>query len=367
MTLQVISPSSNMHQLSNISLLWVEGRLSLQNSIAILAFTAQSHRQGELDSMRKDVIQMSTETQVTYRGFLLRLRKLAKIALESYGLESKSLKFITNSGNGLYQVSVQENDSSPNYIEPGRYTLRLHQHGYMKPEYIASEMEWLSALSKEGISVPKPIRNLNGDWLSVADGNYDVPAKRWKKPKGFARPHWDWEGLFGEGFDYGFSASEARKAIPKEHQSAFNDVLDQVTDFSKSHGKGKKVYGLIHADLGVMDNASYFEGEIHPFDFDDCGFGYWIFDLGVVLAHYMLDSNVKINTMRNALIAGYEESSMLALDTLEYLDLFIKARLAQLMFFYQGHAVRDPVHLEQALGEINSCAKVLKHILKKQG
>ena len=344
---------------------------------------------------------MMSAPQITYRGFLIRLRNLAKIALESYGLESKSLKFITYSGNGLYRISVHEDDPSVERIDPGRYTLRLHQHEYMKSEYITSEMEWLSALHQDGIPVPKPVRNLNGDWLTVADGNYDVPAKRnctlvgwsegrllnksvrsehfrslgrvigrmheqsvkWKRPKGFTRPHWDWEGLFGDGFDYGFSATEARKVIPNEHQKVFNEVLGRVTQFSEEHGKGKKVYGLIHADLDVMSNASYFGGEIHPFDFDDCGFGYWIFDLGVVLAHHMLDTNDRIDEKRAALIAGYEETSKLALDTLEYLDLFIVARLAQLMFFYQGHAVRDPANLEQSLEEVNSCAKILKKII----
>ena len=273
----------------------------------------------------------------------------------------------------------------------------------MKPEYITSEMEWLSAIHQEGISVPKPVRNLDGDWLTVADGGYDVPTQRnctlvgwsegrllnksvspkhfrslgrvigrlheqsvsWKKPKGFARPHWDWQGLFGDGFDYGFPATAARKAIPSEHQKVFKKVLDRVAEFSESHGKGKKVYGLIHADLDVMDNASYYEGEIHPFDFDDCGFGYWIFDLGVVLAHHMLDTNERISTKRDALIVGYEETSRLALDVLEYLDLFIAARFAQLMVFYQGHAVRYPAHLEQSLEDVNDCAKLLKILLKR--
>ena len=339
--------------------------------------------------------------QMTYRGFLVRLRNLAKIALESYGLESKNLKFINYSGNGLYRISVHEDDSSSERIEPGRYALRLHQHGYMKPEYITSEMEWLSALHQEGIPVPKPVRNLNGDWLTVADGNYKVPTARnctlvgwsegrllnksvrpehfrslgrvigkmheqsatWKRSKGFARPHWDWKGLFGDGFDYGFPAEDARKAIPSEHQKAFKEVLDRVAEFSESYGKGKKVYGLIHADLDVMDNATYFGGEICPFDFDDCGFGYWIFDLGVVLAHHMLDTNDRISEKRAALIAGYEETSKLALDTLEYLDLFIAARLAQLMFFYQGHAVRDSAHIEQARKEVDSCAKIMKKVI----
>ena len=120
----------------------------------------------------------------------------------------------------------------------------------MKPKFILSEMEWLSALHQDGIPVPIPVRNLNDDWLTVADAGYEVPqkrnctligwtkgrilgpkvkqkhfrslgrvlgrmhdqARRWKLPKGFARPHWDWEGLYGEGFSYGTPAADQPQA-----------------------------------------------------------------------------------------------------------------------------------------------------------
>ncbi|MHA2020656.1 MAG: phosphotransferase enzyme family protein [Candidatus Thorarchaeota archaeon] len=338
--------------------------------------------------------------QVSYRAFLLRLRNLAKKALEKYGLERADLRFKSYSGNGLYKVDVSPSIQSETSIPPGLYALRLHQPGYMKPEYIRSELEWLSALCEVGIDVPRPIRNEDGDWLTTAEGGYDVPRQRnctllswvegrflekglrpkhfeslgevtgkmqeqsmlWKKPKGFERPHWDWEGLFGDGFDYGFVAQEAREAIPKRHQRAFNEVLKRVEEAGQQLGKSKQVYGLIHADLG---NTVFRAGKARPFDFDDCGFGYWMFDLGVVLAHYMLDSEGTSPKMRNALIEGYRETSILPESNLEFLDLFTAARLAQLMFFYQGMALKFPQHRDESLREINHSARYLKHILKK--
>ncbi len=338
--------------------------------------------------------------QVSYRTFLFRLRNLAKKALEKYGLERAELKFKSYSGNGLYKVNVSPSIQSETTIPPGLYVLRLHQPGYMKPEYIPSELEWLSALCEAGIDVPKPFRNEDGDWLTTVDGGYDVPRQRnctllswvegrllekglrpkhfrslgkvtgklqeqsmsWKKPKGFKRPHWDWEGLFGDGFDYGFVAQDAREAIPKKHQQAFKDVLERVEKASQQLGRGKYVYGLIHADLG---NVLFRAGKAHPFDFDDCGFGYWMFDLGVVLAHYMLDCEGTSPKMRDALIEGYQETSKLPVLNLEYLDLFTAARFAQLMFFYQGMALKFPQHRDESLREINHSAKYLKSILKK--
>ena len=343
---------------------------------------------------------MSASSQVSYRAFLLRLRFLAKKALQEYGLGKAELKFKSFSGNGLYQVTIGKCKRPETDFPPSRYALRLHQPGYMRPEYISSELKWLSALRDAEIDVPTPFRNLEGDWLTVVDGGYDTPSKRnctllswvegrelgknvkpkhykslghvigkmqeqsmkWKKPKGFKRPHWDWEGLFGDGFDYGFSAQEARESIPKGHKEVFDSALNLVREVTEQLGKRKKTYGLIHADLG---NTVYHAGKARPFDFDDCGFSYWMFDLGVVLADNMRDYDITSPRMRTALIEGYQETSVLPESNLDYLDHFIAARLAQLMFFYQGMALRFPQHHNESLGEIDLSAKYLKHILKK--
>lgn len=85
-------------------------------------------------------------------------------------------------------------------------------------------------------------------------------------PKRFTCPHWDWEGLFGDGIDYGVPAKDARDAIPRTHQQAFNDVLTQVKEVFEQLGKGRNVYGLIHADLGVNSNLVFHAGKACPLD-----------------------------------------------------------------------------------------------------
>jgi Ser/Thr protein kinase RdoA (MazF antagonist) len=340
---------------------------------------------------------------MTFRKFLLRLRKLAKLALANYGLESVKLKFITYSGNGLYQITVKEQDAISGKIDPGRYTLRLHQPNYMKEEYIASEMEWLLALHNEGISVPKPVRNQEGKWVTIADGGYDIPqsrkctligwtsgrilganakpkhfkalgrvmgrmheqSKQWKLPKGFTRPHWDWDGLYGEGFSYGAPAADARAAIPKKHQPVFNETLKQVRETFEQLGKGKDVYGLIHADLGPAENVAYHGGEARPFGFDDCGFGYWMFDFGIPLVDYYIDISHNIQPALDPLKSGYEETSSLEGIGFEYLDLFMAARFAQFMFFYQASGLANPEHMDESKRGVDEHAKYLKQIVKR--
>ncbi len=341
--------------------------------------------------------------QVSYRAFVLRMRFLAKKALERYGIDGAELRLKSVRGNGLYQVVIPQGTDSDSSIHPGRYALRLHQPGYMKPEYIKSEVEWLAALRAADIEVPTPFRNLDGEWLTRVEGEHDIPSPRnctllswvegrllskshrphhlrslgrvigqmheqsmsWTRPKGFKRPHWDWEGLYGDGFDYGVPAQDAREAIPKNHQESFNEAINRVQEACQQLGKGKKVYGLIHADLGVDDNVAFLAGEAKPFDFDDCGFAYWIFDLGVALAHYFVDCEGSSPKLQDALVEGYLETSPLPESNLDYLDLFIAARYAQLMFFYQGASLRYPEHTADAVTEINRYGKHLKQILRK--
>ena len=345
---------------------------------------------------------MSSANRVSYRAFLFRLRSLAKTAIQQYGVEKARLEFMNYSGNGLYRVTIPEGKSDLT-VPPGRYALRLHQPDYMKPEFIWSEMEWLSALSESGIEVPHPYRNLDGEWLTIVDGGYEVPQKRtctligwtegrmllknhlpkhfrslgrvigklhrqsmsWKKPKGFKRPHWDWEGLFGDGFDYGVPVKDAWEAIPKKHQDIFNSVLDRVAEVTQQMGKGKRAYGLIHTDLGVDGNVVFHAGEARPFDFDDCGFGYWMFDLGGAMAHYFADIENPSPKMQQVLIGGYQETSPLPESNLDYLDLFIAARYAQLMFFYSGATVRWPQTRDEGMREVNHYASFLKQIVKR--
>ena len=189
-------------------------------------------------------------------------------------------------------------------------------------------------------------------------------SRRWKRPKGFTRPHWDWEGLYGDGFSYGVPATDAREAIPKTHQVAFKDVLNRVHESCEQMGKSRSIYGLIHADLGLTDNVAFQAGEARPFDFDDCGFGYWVFDFGVALGQYFIDTNDLSSIMRDALILGYQETSDVEGIGIEYLNLFMAARIAQLIFFYQASGLAHPEHLDEARREINDLAMYLKRILK---
>ncbi|UCE11684.1 MAG: phosphotransferase [Candidatus Thorarchaeota archaeon] len=345
---------------------------------------------------------MAANQQVTRLQFLRRLRKLAKSALYAYGFQDAKLKFINYSGNGLYRVDIPTSLKSDEPFVPGRYTLRLHQPGYMSFEHITSELEWLSALSSEGIEVPQPIRNLDGHWVTATEEEnaslrprnctllrwingrnitkgitpihfkaigrtlaaMHKQAQTWKPPRRFTRRHWDWEGLYGDGAGFDPPAQKVRETIPKQHQPDFVRIIERIQDLIDEIGKGRKVYGLIHADIALDANVLFHKGRARPIDFDDSGYGYWAFDIAVPLAHYISDFKDTSPRMKKALLEGYEEIQAFPESQLEYIELFIAARYAQEMVWAQAGALHYPGSADQSNEWLNRAATDLKRHLK---
>jgi len=67
-------------------------------------------------------------------------------------------------------------------------------------------------------------------------------------------------------------------------------------------GEGADTVGLIHADMH-LGNALFWRGEVKVIDFDDCGFGYWLYDIAVSL--WELRHRNDYGHFRSALIDGY--------------------------------------------------------------
>jgi len=256
--------------------------------------------------------------------------------------------------------SVSTGAAKGPYVED-RYLLRIHRVGYQSSESIASELEWLSALRRDvGLAVPEPVLSQNGELLvtvsvpSVPEGrscsllrwmegrfcrhrcrpgrlralgnlmaSLHHHADSWPLPAGFSRRHWDHEGLFGDGAGYYLASDAVWALVPPARRGPFEEVADQLRQVMLELGTGSDVYGLIHADLH-MDNVLFRDGQARAIDFDDCGFGYWIYDFAAALCD--LQDAEEWPAHRDALLDGYAQIRPLPEAQLAYLDLFMAAR-----------------------------------------
>ena len=79
------------------------------------------------------------------------------------------------------------------------------------------------------------------------------------------------------------------------------------------------MFGLIHADLH-QDNFMFDRGNVRAIDFDDCGWGHFVADLGTTLSE--LRERPDHAALREGLLRGYRSVHGLPAEHERYLDAF---------------------------------------------
>ncbi|MBN2550420.1 MAG: phosphotransferase [Anaerolineales bacterium] len=341
---------------------------------------------------------MKPYDQLTCSGRLRRKRQLACLALTAYGLRDAPFKFVHQAGNTLYRVYDPHPTShsitspaDPDLFEPGQYLLRLHQPGYQERAGIQLELEWLAAMRREaGLPVPEPVPALDGRLLVQVElpgipQERDVSLLRWVKGSLPRRPgehhyrqqgrlmaqmhhfsaRWqpaiipqkriyDADGLFLREDSSGMPNREAWSLLPPEWAQPFAEVAGRTRGVMEAWGQGPQVFGLIHADLGVDANLFFYRGAARPIDFDDSGFGYWIYDLAVALENCR--DAPAYPRYREALLEGYARERSLPAWQLEQLELFIAATQVFWLLWAVGGTHLYPQFLAEYQERIQRCA-----------
>jgi Ser/Thr protein kinase RdoA (MazF antagonist) len=146
---------------------------------------------------------------------------------------------------------------------------------------------------------------------------------QWQPAAGFPKRKFDWEGLFQNDVGSGMPNAEAWALLTPPHRGAFSDVAEQVKRVMDEWGEKPDIFGLIHGDLGVDANLLFWHGEPRAIDFDDSGFGYYVFDLAVALD--AVRDRPDYTEYKDALLEGYREFRQLPKEQAQQIDLFLAA------------------------------------------
>lgn len=226
-------------------------------------------------------------------------------ALPGYGLPPDTpLVLLNRSENETWQA--------------GGLILRLHRQGYHSGAEIASELAWLAALQDlPGLRCVRPVPGRQGP-VSRVGGRFLVgfapiagqelrpgddlarwfaplgeitarlhrQARSWTPPAGFTRKRWDVATILGPRPHWGHwrqapGLDAAGAALLARATGALARQLH-------AYGTGPEVFGLIHADLRLA-NLMADEAGLWAIDFDDCGFGWWTYDLAAALSFIETD------------------------------------------------------------------------------
>ena len=259
--------------------------------------------------------------------------------------------------------------------------LRVHRPGYHSLAAIHSELCWLDALRDEAGVVTATalpardgatIQTLAGDgldepryavmfsFLSGAEPSETAllepferlgevtarlhgHARRWPLPQGFARQTWNFDTMLGCRPIWG--DWRAGMGMDASRKAQLQRLADAIERRLRRYGQGANRFGLIHADLRLANLL--LEGPTTKvIDFDDCGFGWYLYDLGAALS--FIEHRPDVPALVDAWVRGYRRVASLAAEDEAEIFTFILLRRLLLVAWIGSHAETD---LAQSMGQ----------------
>lgn len=344
--------------------------------------------------------------ELTYRGRLRRIRQLAATALPGFGIGQARFDLLRQAGNTLFRVRTADLPAAQapdGLFEPDQYLLRVHEPGYQEPEAIELELSWMAAMRRQaGLPVQEPIATIYGGWLLSLEvpgvpGRRNCSLLRWIKGrllKAHIRPHhlraqgrllaqmhcfsaqwhpaagrskrkFDWDGLFQNDVGSGMTNAAAWELLTPLHRQAFSFVAGRMRQVMDDWGQGTEVFGLIHGDMAVDANLLFWHGEARAIDFDDSGFGYWVFDLAVALDACW--DRPDYPRFRQALLDGYAEFRALPREQAEQIELFLAALQVYWNLWATGGTHLYPQYLPENRERMGRTADLVVRYARAQG
>jgi Ser/Thr protein kinase RdoA (MazF antagonist) len=283
---------------------------------------------------------------------LPRLEATARLALPRFGVASTSrLTLVHQRENAIFRVDEADGRT---------WALRLHREGYRTSDEIRSELAWMGALREAGVPTPCARPGLDGDPLQLVAPRGETGAlqvdvlawidgaplgtagesphvdrlvgrtsaliqrhgRGWTPPPGFTRPTWDVDALVGPRSSWGDYA--ALDTLTAAELRLLDRAAAVVRRRLAAFGRGADRFGLTHGDL-MPDNILVADGVPHVIDFDDGGYGWYLYDLATLLADKVLDP--AFERVRDAWVAGYRTVADLPDAHLRELEVLVMARL----------------------------------------
>ncbi|MDF5752103.1 phosphotransferase [Spongiactinospora sp. TRM90649] len=265
-------------------------------------------------------------------GVLGRMAEVARAALGRYRLSpGAAVELINVSENATFRVDDPATGE--------RAVLRVHRLGYHSRAAIESELDWLSALrADEGISTPRVLPAADGsrtvivpdphgghprtcvmfEFLPGAEPGEDRlvagferlgevtsrmhrHVRRWRGPAGFTRFHWDYDAALGRVSRWG--RWQDGPGMTGEALALLGRLDTELRGRLAALGTAPDRYGLIHADLRLANLLV--DGDAPPsvIDFDDCGFGWFLYDLAAAVS--FIEHHPQVPAMIDAWLRGY--------------------------------------------------------------
>lgn len=297
---------------------------------------------------------MSEENVIPAEEMESQIQVLAENARSYFGLsDDDKVTLINISENMTYRIDRAGGE---------KLILRVHRDGYQSQETIMSEIAWMKALQEDAdILTPQAVPGVDGkliqrvsapqidpqncvliNWidgempqetgelsellepftqLGEINARLHLHALEWQRPDFFTRQRWDFDGTIGKKpiwgrFLEGQGLSDGDKELLKK-------CVDLIKIRLEKFGDSPDRFGLIHADLR-MANLLIHQGNIRVIDFDDCGLGWFLYDIGAALS--FMEDREDVPELVDAWVQGYLRVRPLSEEDIAEIPTFIMVR-----------------------------------------
>ncbi len=294
------------------------------------------------------------------------------LAAIAAGLKGMLPRWGLSAGSDLALLNLSEN-ATFKAVPPGGgapLVLRVHRRGYHRRAEIASELDWIAALrrarvlktpaivaARDGTAIqrldlpgaarnvvafafapgaePSPAASLVPGFrdLGAISARLHAHARGWSRPAGFTRKSWTFDTIAGPLAHWG------RWQDAPGLTAAGAALLDRLAATLRARlaqwGTGPDRFGLIHADLRLANLLDH-RGGLTVIDFDDCGFGWFLFDFAASVS--FIEDSPAIPALRSAWAEGYRSVAPLSAEAEAMLPTFVMLRRLQLTAWIASHS-----------------------------
>jgi Ser/Thr protein kinase RdoA (MazF antagonist) len=288
---------------------------------------------------------------------------LARVALRRYGVgPDAQVTLISLSENAVFAVDDPATGT--------RSALRLHRPGYHSRRAIESELAWVTAVRSDGVVATPPVLPARDGALVTAveapDGGQRfavrfawVPgvepagerlvedfrtlgataarlhrhARSWRRPPWFTRLVWDHTRSVGPRGHWG--RWQDGVGVGAEEHAVLARLDAALARRLAAFGAGPERFGLVHADMRLANLLVDDVAGMTLLDFDDCGFGWYLYDLGSALS--FMEDDPRVPELVDAWAEGYRTTGRLDAAEAAELRTFVLLRRLLLVAWVGSH------------------------------
>ena len=285
--------------------------------------------------------------------------KIAHEALRHYDLPDViAISLINLSENATFKIELADSRC---------FALRVHRKGYHSAQAIESELSWLMALRADDVAItPRPITGLDGaliqnvldrhvvifEWESGVEpligdalekpfeqigevaARLHIHARGWVKSDSFQRFTWNFETILS-GVKPHWGRWRDGIGVDGPREKLFARTVDLIGSRLAAYGTAPERFGLIHGDLRLA-NLLIDGPQVKILDFDDCGFGWQMYDAATPVSFF--EDDAKVPALIDAWKTGYRKVAVLQKADENEIPTFVMMRRLLLVAWIGSHS-----------------------------